>query len=75
MTIAYLKGNVIEVTKNLSNRMILVIDVNNIGYEVQITPRFSRQLAAENPETLQVFTHLQIQEDRQILYGFASATE
>ena len=75
MTIAYLKGNVIEVTKNFSNRMILVLDVNNIGYEVQITPRFSRQLAAENPETLQVFTHLQIQEDRQILYGFASATE
>ena len=75
MTIAYLKGNVIEVTKNFSNRMILVLEVNNIGYEVQITPRFSRQLAAENPETLQVFTHLQIQEDRQILYGFASATE
>ncbi len=75
MTIAYLKGNVIAIAKNFSNRMILVLEVNNIGYEVQITPRFSRQLAAENPETLQVFTHLQIQEDRQILYGFASATE
>ncbi len=75
MTIAYLKGNVIEVAKNFSNRMILVLEVNNIGYEVQITPRFSRQLTTENPETLQVFTHLQIQEDRQILYGFASATE
>ena len=75
MTIAYLQGNVIEVAKNFSNRMILVLEVNNIGYEVQITPRFSRQLSIENPETLQVFTHLQIQEDRQILYGFASATE
>ena len=75
MTIAYLKGNVIAIAKNFSNRMILILEVNNIGYEVQITPRFSRQLAAENPETLQVFTHLQIQEDRQILYGFASATE
>ncbi len=75
MTIAYLKGNVIAIAKNFSNRMILVLEVNNIGYEVQITPRFSRQLAAENPETLQVFTHLQIQEDRQVLYGFASATE
>ena len=75
MTIAYLKGNIIEVAKNFSNRMILIIEVNNIGYEVQITPRFSRQLTTENPETLQVFTHLQIQEDRQILYGFASATE
>lgn len=75
MTIAYLKGNMIEVAKNFSNRMILVLDVNNIGYEVQITPRFSRQLTTENPETLQVFTHLQIQEDRQILYGFASKTE
>ncbi len=75
MTIAYLKGNVIEVAKNFSNRMILLLEVNNIGYEVQITPRFSRQLTADNPETLQVFTDLQIQEDRQILYGFASATE
>ncbi|MGK7896623.1 MAG: Holliday junction branch migration protein RuvA [Xenococcus sp. (in: cyanobacteria)] len=75
MTIAYLKGNIIEVAKNFSNRMILLLEVNNIGYEVQITPRFSRQLTAENPETLEVFTHLQIQEDRQILYGFASKTE
>ena len=75
MTIAYLKGNVIAIAKNFSNRMILVLEVNNIGYEVQITPRFSHQLATENLETLQVFTHLQIQEDRQILYGFASATE
>jgi len=75
MTIAYLKGNVIEVTKNFSNRMILVLEVNNIGYEIQITPRFSQQISSENPETFQVFTHLQIQEDRQILYGFASATE
>ena len=75
MTIAYLKGNVIEVAKNFSNRMILVLEVNNIGYEIQITPRFSQQISSENPETFQVFTHLQIQEDRQILYGFASANE
>ena len=75
MTIAYLKGNIIEVAKNFSNRMILLLEVNHVGYEVQITPRFSRQLTAENPETLEVFTHLQIQEDRQILYGFASKTE
>ncbi|MEM9271597.1 MAG: Holliday junction branch migration protein RuvA [Cyanobacteria bacterium P01_F01_bin.143] len=75
MTIAYLKGNVIEVAKNFSNRMILVLEVNNIGYEIQITPRFSQQISSENPEPFQVFTHLQIQEDRQILYGFASATE
>ena len=75
MTIAYLKGNVIEVAKNFSNRIILVLEVNNIGYEIQITPRFSQQISSENPETFQVFTHLQIQEDRQILYGFASANE
>ena len=75
MTITYLTGNIIEVAKNFSNRMILVLEVNNIGYEVQITPRFSRQLTTENSETLKVFTHLQIQEDRQILYGFASKTE
>ena len=73
--ISYLKGTIIQVSKNLSNRVIAVIEVNNIGYEVQITPRFSRQLNIATEEDIQIFTYLQIQEDKQILYGFASAVE
>ncbi len=73
--ISYLKGKIIQVSKNLSNRIIAVVEVNNIGYEVQITPRFSRQLNIATEEDIQIFTHLHIQEDRQVLYGFASAAE
>ena len=74
MTIGYLKGKIVSITKNLSNRFILSIEVNNIGYEVQITPRFATELTIDE-EKVTIFTHLQIQEDRQILYGFVSATE
>ena len=73
--ISYLKGTIIQISKNLSNRVFAVIEVNNIGYEVQITPRFSRQLKTTTETEIQIFTHLQIQEDKQILYGFASAAE
>jgi Holliday junction DNA helicase RuvA len=74
MTIGYLKGNIISIAKNLSNRFIALIEVNDLGYEVQITPRFATELTIDE-EKATIFTHLQIQEDRQILYGFASATE
>lgn len=74
MTIGYLKGNIISITKNLSNRFILLLEVNDLGYEVQVTPRFATELTPRE-EKVTIFTHLQIQEDRQILYGFASATE
>ncbi len=73
--ISYLKGTIIQISKNLSNRIIAVIEVNNIGYEIQITPRFSRQLKTIIETEIQIFTYLQIQEDKQILYGFASAAE
>lgn len=74
MTIAYLKGTIISITKNLSNRFILLIEVNEIGYEVQITPRLAKELTVSE-EKITIFTHLQIQEDRQTFYGFASVTE
>ena len=74
MTIGYLKGKIASVAKNFSNRFILLLEVNNIGYEVQVTPRFARELIP-NEELITIFTHLQIQEDKQILFGFASTTE
>ncbi len=73
--ISYLKGQVIEITKNTTNKIILIIEVNKIGYEVQIPSRLARKLAVEIEETVQIFTHQQIKEDRQILYGFASVAE
>ena len=73
--ISYLKGKVIEITKSTTNRIILIIEVNQIGYEVQIASRLARKLSVEIEETVQIFTHQQIKEDRQILYGFASVAE
>ena len=75
MTIGYLKGKIVSVAKNFSNRFILLIDVNNVGYEVQIVPSFAGELSPDNESLVTVFTHLQIKEDRQTLFGFASATE
>ena len=74
MTIGYLKGKIISVAKNFSSRFIVLIEVNHIGYEVQITPHFAKDIPLDE-ELITIYTHLQIQEDRQTLYGFASARE
>ncbi|MDJ0594439.1 MAG: Holliday junction branch migration protein RuvA [Pleurocapsa sp. MO_226.B13] len=73
--ISYLKGKKIDIIKNTQNRLFLILEVNDVGYEMQISSRFARQLDEESDRPLQVFTHLQIQEDKQILYGFATAAE
>ncbi len=73
--ISYLKGRAVDIVKTTNNRLYLILEVNNIGYELQIPARFARQLPIDSHENIQIFTHLQIQEDRQILYGFASAAE
>ena len=73
--ISYLKGTKVDITKTTQNRLFLILDVNDIGYEMQISTRFARKLDEEADETIQVFTHLQIQEDKQILYGFPTAAE
>ena len=72
--INYLKGKAVEVVRSTTNRVMVILEVNQIGYEVQIPSRFARQLATGESE-LQIFTHLQVREDQQILYGFASAAE
>ena len=72
MTIGYLKGNVVSIDKNTSNRLILLLDVNQVGYEIQVTPSYAQQLVPDAEAVIQVFTHLQIQEDRHTLFGFNS---
>lgn len=73
--ISYLKGTVATITKSSGNRVNLILEVNQIGYELQIPRRLSQELQIGSAELVQVFTHLQIREDQQILYGFASAAE
>jgi holliday junction DNA helicase RuvA len=73
--IGYLKGVPVSLHKGAGNRTLLVLEVNQIGCEVQIPARFGQQLPIGGEEVLQVFTHLQIREDQMTLYGFASASE
>jgi Holliday junction DNA helicase RuvA len=72
--INYLKGQVVEITKTTNNRIILILEVDRIGYEIQIPSRFARQLS-ENSEELKIFTHLVLREEATILYGFGTNAE
>ena len=73
--ISYLKGTVANIQKSTGNRVTLILEVNQIGYELQIPRRLSQELQAASGEIVQVFTHLQIREDQQVLYGFSCAAE
>ena len=73
--INYLKGKTIEVVKSNTNRLILILEVNQIGYEIQIPTRLSRQLTIGSEAIVQIFTHLQIRDEQPIFYGFFSAAE
>lgn len=75
--ISYLRGKVAAITQSSSNRIILILEVNDIGYEIQIPSRFARQLteAETSPDSVQVYTHQQIRDEQIVLYGFESAAE
>ncbi|WP_416674413.1 Holliday junction branch migration protein RuvA [Egbenema bharatensis] len=72
--ISYLKGNVAGIYRASSSRVILTLDVNQVGYDLQITPRLMQELPAIG-ETVQVFTHLQVREDQMVLFGFGAMAE
>ena len=71
--ISYLKGTIADIRKTSSNRVTLILEVNQIGYEVQILPRITQELQVE--EEVQIFTHQQVREDQTMLYGFAQVAE
>jgi Holliday junction DNA helicase RuvA len=71
--ISYLKGTAIQIQTPTSTRAILVLEVNQIGYELQVPQRMIMEVAIESE--IQVFTHQQVREDSISLYGFSSAAE
>lgn len=75
MSISYFKGTVVGIAQNSLERHVLLLEVSNIGYELQIPGRFARQIASDRLQELQVFAHQQLREDRTITFGFASRTE
>lgn len=52
----------------------IVIDVNGVGYEVDVSMQTFYQLPALG-ESVQIYTQLVVREDAHLLFGFASAAE
>ncbi len=71
--IGYLKGTISGIQKS-SKHVTLTLEVNQIGYDLQIVPRLLQQLP-EVGEDAQVFTHLNVREDQVTLFGFSSSAE
>jgi holliday junction DNA helicase RuvA len=71
--ISYLKGIAIEIQTPTSTKTILILDVNHVGYELQIPQRMVAEIVPDRE--IQIFTHQQIREDQMSLYGFSSAAE
>ena len=71
--INYLKGQVADVHKGSGFRVTLILEVNHVGYELQVLPRLNQSL--QQGKQVQVFTHQQIREDQMVLYGFGTSTE
>ncbi|HIK10389.1 MAG TPA: Holliday junction branch migration protein RuvA [Oscillatoriaceae cyanobacterium M33_DOE_052] len=69
--LSYLKGTMVGVQRQ-GNRTLLILEVNQVGCEVQIPSRLVAELP-EVGEPVQVFAHLQVREDQWVVYGFASS--
>ncbi len=67
--IGRLRGRVLELAGTLA-----VIDVQGVGYEVELTAAAAAALAGHAGEA-QVFIHHLVREDAQTLYGFATVAE
>jgi holliday junction DNA helicase RuvA len=72
--IGYLKGHLAALQRSSSPRSFITLDVNAIGYDIQIPTRML-QILPEMGASLQIFTHLQVREDQWILFGFGSTAE
>ncbi len=68
--ISYLKGMAVG-TIAQGSRMILILEVGAIAYEIQVPSRW----IIIPQEVVQVFTHLAIREEQPVLYGFSSPSD
>lgn len=65
---AYLEGALTYKSPSL-----LHMDVNGVGYELNITLQTYGKI--QKQEHFKLFTHLQVREDGWVLFGFADETE
>ncbi|MBD3287339.1 Holliday junction branch migration protein RuvA [candidate division KSB1 bacterium] len=67
--ISYIKGTITKKTPTW-----LVIDVNNVGFQVQVSVNCSREIG-EKGSTITILTYLHVREDSLQLFGFISEEE
>lgn len=72
--ISALRGTVVGIQKLTATKVVLILDVNQVGYEIQIMPRLLVDLP-EPGQMTQIWTDLQIKDERMVLYGFATMAE
>ncbi|HIK44460.1 MAG TPA: Holliday junction branch migration protein RuvA [Leptolyngbyaceae cyanobacterium M65_K2018_010] len=72
--ISYLKGVLADIHKPGNHKIIVTLEVNQVGYELQVA---ARQLAQLPPlgEVVQLYSHLQVREDQMVLFGFGQRQE
>jgi len=70
----YFRGNIAGIQKISSTRVMLLLDVNQVGYELQIPPRMVAELPVTG-ESVKIFSHLHVREDQMTLFGFLSLAE
>lgn len=72
--IGYLKGVLADIQRLNNGRVIITVDVQGIGYELQVTARVMGTLPPIG-DSVQIFTHLQNRDDQPVLFGFSSRAE
>ncbi|MCK0155566.1 Holliday junction branch migration protein RuvA [Cellulophaga sp. F20128] len=66
--ITHLKGKLVE-----KNPTFLVVECNGVGYFVNVSLHTFSKITED--ENIQLYTHLQVKEDSQTLFGFAEKSE
>ncbi|MFZ4639016.1 MAG: Holliday junction branch migration protein RuvA [Nodosilinea sp.] len=72
--ITCLKGTLAHIEKPGSHKIIVTLEVHQVGYELQVAARQLAVLPALG-EGVQLFTHLQVREDQMVLFGFGERQE
>ena len=72
--LSYLKGTLSDVQKQGGNRVWVTVEVTQLGYDLQVTPRLLSELPPLG-EPVQLFCHLQVRDDQPVLFGFGSRPE
>lgn len=72
--ISYLKGVLADVQKPGNHKIIVTLDVNQVGYDLQVAARHLADLPPIG-DVIQLFSHLQIRDDQIVLFGFSQREE